>query len=188
MMCASTWLHKIALILPVLVVAFAEPALPEPSSKAPAKTTITSQRMTVRNKDHQAVFEGKVELKKVLARGSLIVRSDVMIVFYTPPPPDRSEKAPGSQQSEPPSQNKNVSVSRIEATGDVKIEKEDGRATCGKAVYYQDQQKIVLTGNPVAWQKGNRVTGKTITMFLDDDRTIVEGGTRLMLEDAAGVP
>ena len=135
----------------------------------------------------QAVFEGKVELKKILAEGSLIVRSDVMIVFYAPPLPDGLEQASGSQQSDPPPQHSNVTVSRIEAIGDVKIEKEDGRATCEKAVYYQDQQKIVLTGNPVVWQRGNRVTGKTITMFLDDDRTIVEGGTRLMLEDAAGV-
>ena len=39
-------------------------------------TTITSNRMTVRNQDSQAVFEGAV----VLTRGSLVVHSDKMVV------------------------------------------------------------------------------------------------------------
>ena len=34
-----------------------------------------------------------------------------------------------------------------------------------KAIYYHDGDKIVLTGDPVAWDKGTRVSGKQITMF-----------------------
>jgi lipopolysaccharide export system protein LptA len=73
-------------------------------------------------------------------------------------------------------------ISRIEATGRVKIEKQDGRATCQRAVYYEDEKKIVLTGEPVAWQKGTRVTGRQITMFLDEDRSLVEGGSHVTIE------
>jgi lipopolysaccharide export system protein LptA len=70
----------------------------------------------------------------------------------------------------------------IEATGRVLIEKDDGRATCRKAVYHGDEEKIVLTGEPVAWQKGTRVTGKKITMYLAEDRSIVEGGSRVSIQ------
>jgi lipopolysaccharide export system protein LptA len=79
-------------------------------------------------------------------------------------------------------------VRLIEATGQVKIEKADGRASSRKAVYNEDERTIVLTGDPVAWQHGTCVSGKKIVMFLDDDRTIVEGGSRVMIEPGAGGP
>ena len=65
----------------------------------------------------------------------------------------------------------------VEATGRVNIEKKMGHATCQKAVYYEDQKKIVLTGDPVVWQK-NPCPGKQIIMFLDEDRSVVEGDSR----------
>ena len=66
--------------------------------------------------------------------------------------------------------------------GHVKIEKDNGKATCEKAVYFSDDEKIVLTGDPVAWEKGTRVSGKQITMFLAEDRSVVEGGSHVRIE------
>jgi lipopolysaccharide export system protein LptA len=80
----------------------------------------------------------------------------------------------------------NRSVNQIEATGRVKIEKDSGSATCEKAIYYHDGDKIVLTGNPVAWDKGTRVSGKQITMFLAEDRSVVEGGSHVRIEPDEG--
>jgi lipopolysaccharide export system protein LptA len=74
----------------------------------------------------------------------------------------------------------------IEATGRVMIEKDEGRATSQKAVYFADEEKIVLTGEPVAWQKGTRVTGQKITMYLAEDRSVVEGGSRVQIEQVQG--
>ena len=68
----------------------------------------------------------------------------------------------------------------------MRIEKEDGRATCQKAVYYEDEKKIILTGDPVAWQKGTRVSGKRIIMFLDEDRSVVEGDSQVVIEGESG--
>jgi lipopolysaccharide export system protein LptA len=82
----------------------------------------------------------------------------------------------------------NRAVKTIEATGRVRIEKEGGSATCQKAVYFQEEEKIVMTGNPVAWQKGTRVAGKQITMFLAEDRSVVEGGSHVTIESDAGTP
>jgi lipopolysaccharide export system protein LptA len=79
----------------------------------------------------------------------------------------------------------NRSVSRVEATGDahrVTIKYENGNATCQKAVYFVDGEKIVLTGDPVAWEKGTRVSGKQITIFLAEERSVVEGGSHVRIE------
>lgn len=64
----------------------------------------------------------------------------------------------------------------------MKIKKESGSATCEKAIYYRDGDKLVLTGDPVAWDKGTRVSGRRITMFLGEDRTVVEGNSHVRLE------
>ena len=170
----------------------AEAAIPKGGADQAVSTTITAKKMTVKNQDSQAVFEGAV----VLTRGSLIVYSDRMIVMFRAPDSSASDnqKGPEVVKGTPPSKGpdtmpavSNRSVSRIEATGRVKIEKDSGSATCEKAVYYQDGDKIVLTGDPVAWDKGTRVSGKQITMFLAEDRSVVEGGSHVRIEpDAKG--
>jgi lipopolysaccharide export system protein LptA len=51
-----------------------------------------------------------------------------------------------------------------------------GTATAEKAVYYQDSEKIVLTGNPVVKDgDGFEGGGSTITLYLKEDRYVVEG-------------
>lgn len=162
-------------------------------------TTITSQKMTVFNKDRKALFDGDV----VLTRGDLVVRSDKMIVFFKATDQESADsqalrnssegqpRADSARQREDQTSDaspfvSNRALSKIEATGRVRIQKADGKATCGRAVYYQDEDKIVLTEKPVAWQRGTRVTGQKITMFLADDRSIVEGQSKVLIApDAA---
>ena len=157
-------------------------------------TTITSNRMTVRNQDSQAVFEEAV----VLTRGSLVVHSDKMVVSFQP---KNSQGAAtvrkGDEQRDSAQASSNVqpghsgstmssrSVNRVEAIGEahhVKIKYENGHATCQKAVYFADGEKVVLTGDPVAWEKGTRVSGKQITLFRAEERSVVEGGSHIRIE------
>ncbi|MEO8341902.1 MAG: LptA/OstA family protein [Nitrospirota bacterium] len=154
-------------------------------------TTITAKKMTVKNQDSQAVFEGAV----VLTRGSLVVYSDRMVVLFRAQdlPANDNQKGDEAVNGVAPSKGSdavpvvsNRSVNRIEATGRVKIEKDSGSATCEKAIYYHDGDKIILTGNPVAWEKGTRVSGKQITMFLAEDRSVVEGGSHVRIEPDGG--
>lgn len=162
-----------------------------------APTTITSRTMTVSNQDNTAIFDGAV----VLTRGLLVVHSDHMVVSFHP---NRngvdSKNSTGATKSKAQTSATTAdskerdtapavserSIRLVEATGRVNIEKEDGRATCQKAVYYEDQRKIVLTGDPVAWQKGTRVSGKRIIMFLDEDRSVVEGDSQVIIESDGG--
>ena len=176
-----------------------ETSLPKPLSEVRNSTTITAKKMTVRNQENKAIFEGAV----VLTKGTLVVHSDAMIVSFRPSDQPAAAAKPGDQKTRGSNGAAgaekaartgtdtlpimaNRSVSMIEATGRVRIQQADGRATCRKAVYYQDGEKIVLTGDPIAWQKGTRVTGQQITMYLAEERSVVEGGSRVMIENDGG--
>jgi lipopolysaccharide export system protein LptA len=169
----------------------ADAAIPKGGVEQAVSTTITAKRMTVKNQDNQAVFEGAV----VLTRGSLVVYSDHMVVMFRAQDPPMSDNQKGYEAVKGAAPSKgpdalpavsNRSINKIEATGRVKIEKDSGSATCEKAIYYHDGDKIVLTGNPVAWDKGTRVSGKQITMFLAEDRSVVEGGSHVRIEPDGG--
>ena len=169
----------------------ADAALSKGSADQAVGTTITAKKMTVKNQDSQAVFEGAV----VMTRGSLVVYSDHMVVTFRAQdsaasdnlkgPEDVKDAAPSKEPGTVPAVS-NRSINKIEATGRVKIEKDSGSATCAKAVYYQEGDKIVLTGDPVAWDKGTRVSGRQITMFLAEDRSVVEGGSHVRIEPDGG--
>ncbi len=175
----------------------AEASLPKERANEAVSTRITSKTMTVNNHENKAVFEGSV----VLTRGPLIVHSDHMVIHFHPSgdPGDGKSLAAtekvksGLQQAkrEPTGKDAMPAVSgrtirMIEATGHVQIEKDEGRANCQKAVYYDTEKKLVCTGDPVAWQKGTRVSGKRITMFLDEDRSLVEGDSQVTIEGEGG--
>lgn len=169
----------------------AEAAIPKASADQTVSTTITAKKMTVKNQDSQAIFEGAV----VLTRGSLLVYSDRMVVMFSAQDPFAIDTQKGyeavkggtsSRGSDAVPAVSNRSVNRIEAIGRVRIEKDSGSATCEKAIYYHDGEKIVLTGDPVAWDKGTRVSGKQITMFLAEDRSVVEGGSHVRIEPDGG--
>ncbi len=198
-MCAWTWC--------LLLSAFGLLAAPDghaaetrtgkeaPANSAP--TTITSRTMTVSNQENTAIFDGAV----VLTQGLLVVHSDHMVVSFHPNRNGAESKnsvgatksksqtgaaiADSKERDTAPAVSER-SIRMVEATGRVNIKKEDGHATCQKAVYYEDQRKIVLTGDPVAWQKGTRVSGKRIIMFLDEDRSVVEGDSQVVIEGEGG--
>ncbi|HET7909738.1 MAG TPA: LptA/OstA family protein [Nitrospira sp.] len=185
---------KWLLLLSWLVLATMTPGLAavEPAANGTAAdhlgTTVISQKMTFKNQESQAVFDGSV----VLTRGTLVVYSDRMVVSFRNQDGATDSKKPGeagkgaATPAKGPETVSNRAVTQIEATGRVKIERDAGNATCQKAVYYRDEDKIVLTGDPVAWDKGTRVSGKRITMFLAEDRTVVEGGSRVRIEPDGG--
>ena len=66
---------------------------------------------------------------------------------------------------------------RTVSTGNVKIITRDCRTgTARRAEYYDLDQRVVLKGDARMWQEDNVVTGETITIFISQDRMIVDGG------------
>ena len=59
------------------------------------------------------------------------------------------------------------SISKIVATGNVKIYrgKQGGVATSNKAVYYQGNDKVILTGKPMVKQGQNFVEGGKTSIY-----------------------
>ena len=68
-------------------------------------------------------------------------------------------------------------ILRTVSTGAVRIITKDCRmGTARRAEYHDADQRIILIGNARVWQDDNVVTGERITIYLAEDRSVVEGG------------
>lgn len=129
------------------------------SSKSPI--IIHSNSLEVDQKKRLIVFEGKVRAR----REDMVVNCQKMIVYYL----DNSTKNESSVESS--------RIDKIIALGDVIINRSDGGvARAGKAVFYQNEDKVVLTENPIIQQGPDFVEGHRIIIFLNENRIIIEGG------------
>jgi len=124
---------------------------------------ITSHRMDADKLGDKVIFTGNVILKKE----GMTLSSDSMVVFY-----DARSK----------------SIREIEAYGNVVVRKEGREAHSNKASYFNREEKIVLTGDPRINENENQLGGDKITLFLRDDRSIVESGKVLLYQDKQGKP
>jgi len=68
-------------------------------------------------------------------------------------------------------------VLRTVSTGNVRVITRDCRIGTARRGEYDDlEQRVVLTGNARAWQDDNVVTGERITIYLAEERSVVQGG------------
>lgn len=110
---------------------------------------VTSETLIADNKANTALFEKNV----VATTSEMTLYADKMLVFY---------KEQGGE------------LTRIDATGNVKLHKDNSVVTSQAAVYYADQDKVVFTGSPRAVDGENVVTGSKMTLLIKEDRSIVE--------------
>ncbi len=112
-------------------------------------------------------FKGAV----VARQGEMTISCDAMKVFYGP-----SDKAQGGQESTAD----NRQIDRVECDGNVKIVEGERMAVGRKATYLAQAlpRRIVLEGEARIWQGRDSLTGRQVTYYLDDDRSLVEGGRR----------
>ena len=128
---------------------------------AEEEIVVKSDSLEVDNKRKIVTFSGNVNA----SREGFTINCDKMSLHY-----DETGKA----QDEA---NPAMKIDRIIATGKVKISRADGgSATADKAIYYQKDEKVVLTGKPVVKQGKDLVEGAKITLFLKENRSVVEGG------------
>jgi len=119
---------------------------------------INSDRLEIDDELKRITFTGNV----VATHGELKIRCEKMVVYYLAS--NKSNTETGSK------------IHKIVCTGNVRIYrgKQGGIATSSKAVYYQDQDKLVLTGKPVVKQGKDFVEGDRIIIYLKQNRSIVE--------------
>ncbi|MBU2498912.1 MAG: lipopolysaccharide transport periplasmic protein LptA [Proteobacteria bacterium] len=131
------------------------------TGKLPGQSiVINSDSIEIDNKRKTVVFTGNVDAK----REDLFITCERMVLYYHERPTDKTL-------------NKNeLKIDKIIATGGVKITRpEGGLATAEQATYYQDGEKVVLTGKPKVTQGNDFVEGTIITLFLRENRSTVEG-------------
>jgi lipopolysaccharide export system protein LptA len=126
-----------------------------PGKNAREPLVITSNSMDAEKLGDRVTFTGQVTLKKE----SMTLTSDVMVVYYDP----------GSKD-----------IRKVEAHGNVTVRKEGRLAFSNDALYSSREETIVLTGNASIIENENRLGGEKITLFMADDRSIVEGGGKVM--------
>jgi lipopolysaccharide export system protein LptA len=119
---------------------------------------VTSSHMKADKLGERVVFSGEVTLKKE----AMTLNSDSVTVFY-----DAGTRA----------------IREIEALGNVIVRKEGRIALASRALYYSKEEKIVLTGDARIIENDNQLGGERITLFIRDDRSIVEGGNVLFYQD-----
>ena len=162
---ARTPKHLLACLLPVLwVLLLPSPGGGEPK-EAKAKTgtqamVVSSDSLEIDNKQKIVVFAGGVKAE----RDNITIHCQKMQLHYL----DLSGAGDSGETD--------IEVEKIVASGKVKIERvEGGTATAEQAVYYQKEEKLILTGDPVVRQGEDFVEGEKITLFLGEDRSLVEG-------------
>ena len=131
-------------------------------SQSPAEEiVVNSDSLEVDNKRKVVTFSGNVNA----SREDFTIHCEEMSLYYY----DTGEAQSGADPE--------MKIDRIVAVGKVKISRADGgSATADKAVYYQKDEKVVLTGKPVVKQGKDLVQGAKITLFLKENRSIIEGG------------
>ena len=126
------------------------------------------------------VFKGQVKA----VYGEATLYADRLLVFYQPEKKGRpSSSAAGKPQE--------ISllgdlggekIDRIEAQGKVRFVQGDRVATGDKAIYYRDQDKIVLLGNPQVWRGENHLRGSKINIYLASRKVVVQGSSQRRVE------
>jgi lipopolysaccharide export system protein LptA len=78
---------------------------------------------------------------------------------------------------------------QIKVDQDVKIFHRDVRAQCGHAEYFKNDEKIILTTEPVVFQKNNKLEGQTIELHLVNRKIkevhVIERALATLLPDSA---
>ncbi len=112
---------------------------------------VTSDKVEARWKENLVIF-----------RGNVIARQKDMIIYSDTLEVTTNEDGKGIKQAI--------------AGGNVKIQQGPRVANCQKAVFYNSDQKLILTGDPRVSEGENLVLGEEIIFRIDKNRVEVKGG------------
>lgn len=139
---------------------------------------ITADRLEVRQEERTVIFEGHVVVKQ---DDAVITGNKLKVVGLSTDKEDKGiKKAAKEEKGAPPGIAEKIDY--IEVEGDVKVTQQDRIATADRAIFYQQDQKIVLRGHPSVTRGKDRVEGSVITIFLQQNRSVVEGGKEIPVQ------
>jgi len=156
----------------------ADGAVPTPRSrmidaaglgKSKEPIVVTSDRLDYDYKNNVVVYRGGV----LATQGALKITSDTLTVTFA----DRSGGTAAPQGGLALGAG-SARLREIVAVGTVRIEDGTRWATGGRAVFDQTDRTLVLSENPMLHDGPNEVGGDRVIVYLDEDRSVVEGGRK----------
>jgi lipopolysaccharide transport protein LptA len=116
-----------------------------------ARLDVTAERMTFDQRTRTFLFEEKVHVR----RCGMLIWCDRLEVINS----DGAGK-----------------VERILATGNVRVQRGTQHVRAERAEYFAADERLVLTGNPRAWdtEKQHEVSGDEMVVFLPQDNIVVK--------------
>lgn len=118
---------------------------------------IKSNELVTDNNSRTATFSGKVSARQ----DDIIMYADKLVISYG-----------GAGQD----------VEKVEAFGNVHIVQGTRHGDAAHAVYDNKGGKITLDGSPKVSQGEDVITGKTIIYYVNDQKSVVSGGTDTRVE------
>ena len=152
--------------------------------KSKEPITVISDKLDYDYKANIVVYRGAVEV----TQGDVKMVSDVLTLTHENKQNDQPATKPttGTTVQDPPAPPAPVAppssdtgkVKEMVATGNVRIDQGTRWAVGGRATYEQELRTLVLTENPVLHDGPNIVIGERVTVYLDENRSVVEGGQK----------
>ncbi|MEI6153769.1 MAG: lipopolysaccharide transport periplasmic protein LptA [Deltaproteobacteria bacterium] len=106
-------------------------------------------------------MEGFDKEKYVVFKGSVVARQEDLFIFS-----DTIEAYMSEETNE---------IEKAHAKGNVKIVKKERTATSNEAIFENAKGEIVLKGNVIVYSGQDKLTGETVTYYVNEDRVVVEG-------------
>ena len=156
----KTYSHSV-IVLAIMWLLFSGLSHGQAATPKDAPVHIVSDRLEAYQQQQKVIFIGNVVAKQ----GELTIRGDRMTIFYL------EEKNP-----QPNEEGLAGKVDRIEVDGGVHISQKEIVATGEHVVYFNEENKIILTGKPRVERGKDSIQGEKITLFLDTEKSVVEGG------------
>jgi lipopolysaccharide export system protein LptA len=140
--------------------------------KSKEPITVVSDNLEYDYKKNVVVYRGSVEV----VQGNVKLVSDTLTITLQNRNQDGKQPAPRPASATPAGDAGRVQ--EIVAAGNVRIDQGARWAVGGRAVFDQAQRTLILTENPVLHDGPSEVAGDRVVVFLDEDRSVVEGGQK----------
>jgi lipopolysaccharide transport protein LptA len=128
-----------------------------PDTPPPGGTVITSDELHSDQNTHISVFTGNV----VVVGTNFRMTCQEMTVYF-----DKDNK-----------------VQKIVSTGDVIITQPDRITHCGHAEYYHDEDKFILTDQPVILDHKNEISGPEIVIYRTTQKMEIHGRNKTIINN-----
>jgi outer membrane protein assembly factor BamD len=130
-----------------------------PAEDKEAKLVDKSQPIDITSDKVEAYWKENL----IIFRGNVVARQKDMVIYADSIEAVTIEDGKG--------------IERVTAGGNVKIQQGLRVANCEKAIFYNLDQKVVLTGDPKVSEGENIVSGDEIIVDIDKNRVEVKGGS-----------